>query len=52
MNTPGQSGQPGSPYYGNLAASSADAVYFPQMWTRPAVETVVAHRLRLTPASR
>jgi penicillin amidase len=52
MNTPGQSGQPGSPYYGNLAASSADAVYFPQMWTRPAVETVVAHRLKLTPASR
>ena len=50
MNTPGQSGQPGSPYYGNLAQSSADAVYFPQMWTRPAVETVVAHRLTLAPS--
>lgn len=52
MNTPGQSGQPGSPFYGNLAQSSADAVYFPQMFTRPAVETVVAHRLTLTPNSR
>jgi penicillin G amidase len=52
MNTPGQSGQPGSPYYGNLAASSADAVYFPQTWTRTAVESAVAHRLILTPAPK
>jgi penicillin amidase len=52
MNTPGQSGQPGSPYYGDLARSSADAVYFPQMWTRPAVESVVAHRLKLVPGSK
>jgi Protein related to penicillin acylase len=52
MNTPGQSGQPGSPYYDNLARSSADAQYFPQMWTRPAVETVVAHRLKLVPGGK
>lgn len=52
MNTPGQSGQPGSPYYGDLAQPSADAMYFPQMWTRAAVETVVAHHLKLTPGGR
>ena len=52
MNTPGQSGQPGSPYYGNLARSAADAVYFPQTWTRSAVESVVKHRLTLEPGSR
>ena len=52
MNTPGQSAQPGSPFYGNLAQLSGDAEYFPQMWTRPAVESVVVHRLNLTPGSR
>ncbi len=52
MNTPGQSAQPGSPYFSNLAQSSADAEYFPQMWTRPAVESVTAHRLKLMPGSR
>jgi penicillin amidase len=49
MNTPGQSGQPGSPNYGNLARSSGDAVYLPAPWTRPAVEKVVKHRLLLSP---
>ena len=52
MNTPGQSAQPGSPFYGNLAQLSGDAEYFPQMWSRPAVESVVAHRLKLIPSGR
>lgn len=52
MNTPGQSGQPGSPFYGNLAQSSGDAVYFQQSWTRQAVDSVVQYRLILEPASR
>lgn len=52
MNTPGQSGQPGSPFYGDLAQPAADAEYFPQMWTRPAVESVVVHRLKLSPGAR
>ena len=50
MNTPGQSAQPGSPFYGNLAEMSGNAEYFQQAWTRPAVESVTAHRLRLVPA--
>lgn len=50
MNVPGQSAQPGSPYYGDLSASFADGVYFQQAWTRPAVEKVAAHRLVLAPA--
>jgi penicillin amidase len=52
MNTPGQSAQPGSPFYGSLAEMSGNAEYFPQMWTRPAVESVTAHRLRLEPGGR
>jgi penicillin amidase len=52
MNTPGQSAQPGSPFYGNLAEMSGNAEYFPQTWTRPAVESVTAHRLRLEPGGR
>jgi penicillin amidase len=52
MNAPGQSAQPGSPFYGNLAEGYGNAEYFPQMWTRPAVESVTAHRLRLVPNGR
>jgi penicillin amidase len=51
MNTPGQSGQPGSPNYGDLAQPAADAVYMPQYWSRPLVETVVVHRLKLAPVA-
>ena len=52
MNTPGQSAQPESPYYGNLAEMSGNAEYFQQAWTRPAVESVTAHRLRLVPGGK
>ncbi len=47
INTPGQSGQPGSPYYSNLVREWADDKYFPLAFSRSAVEKVTAHRLTL-----
>ena len=49
-NTPGQSGQPGSPFYGNLLPLWADDVYFPLAFSSGAVEANAAHRLTLNPA--
>jgi penicillin G amidase len=51
-STPGQSGQPGSPFYGNLLPLWASDTYFPLVFTRPAVEEQAAHRLTLRPGSR
>jgi len=48
-NTPGQSGQPGSPFYGNLLPLWADDVYFPLVYSRGRVEQEQAHRLVLGP---
>ena len=48
-NVPGQSGQPGSPYYSNLAASFANQVYFPLRYSESAVLAGTSHRLVLTP---
>lgn len=52
MNVPGQSGQPGSPYYNNLVESFGRAEYFPLAFTRAAVDRVAAHRLVLAPVRR
>ena len=49
-NAPGQSAQPGSPYYGNLAENLGNGEYFPLLYTRGAVEERAAHRLTLWPA--
>ena len=49
-NAPGQSAQPGSPYYGNLVDSLGNGAYFPLLFTRGAVEKRAAHRLILQPA--
>lgn len=49
-NTPGQSAQPGSPYYGNLLEGWSKGQYFPLRYTRAAVERDAAHRLTLQPA--
>jgi penicillin amidase len=49
-NTPGQSGQPGSPFYGNLREGWAKGQYFPLRYRRAAVEEAAAHRLVLVPA--
>jgi len=49
INTPGQSGQPGSKFYGNLLQDWADNKYFEFAFSKEAVEKAAAHRLRLTP---
>ena len=49
-NAPGQSGQPGSPYYDNLVESWDKGRYFPLAFSRARVEEVAAHRLVLLPA--
>jgi penicillin amidase len=48
-NAPGQSGRPGSPFYGNLIQGFSNQEYFPLSFSRAAVEANAAHRLRLTP---
>ena len=48
-NAPGQSAQPGSPYYGNNRERLANGQYFPLPYTRGAVDTQAAHTLKLTP---
>lgn len=49
INTPGQSGQPESPFYGNLLPLWAEDEYFPMVFSRTAVDAKAAHRLRLEP---
>ncbi|MEX2663651.1 MAG: penicillin acylase family protein [Vicinamibacterales bacterium] len=49
INTPGQSGQPGSRFYGNLLQAWADNKYFNLAFSKEAVEKAAAHRLTLTP---
>lgn len=51
-SVPGQSGQPGSPYYDNLLQPWADGRYFPLVYTRARVEQETAHLLTLTPTAR
>ncbi|MQA91780.1 MAG: hypothetical protein GEU90_16420 [Gemmatimonas sp.] len=48
-STPGQSMQPGSPFYDNLLPLWVDQEYFPLLYTRPAVEAETAYRLELRP---
>ena len=51
-NVPGQSGQPGSPFYRNLVEPYGRGEYFPLAFTRAAVERTAAHRLVLAPEGR
>jgi penicillin amidase len=48
-NVPGQSGQPGSPFYGNLLPLWERGEYFPLSYSRAAVEKATAHILWLKP---
>jgi penicillin amidase len=48
-STPGQSGQPGSPHYADLAPLWAKGEYFPLAFSRAKVEGVAKHRLTLRP---
>jgi penicillin amidase len=50
-NAPGQSGQPGSPFYGNLRENLGNGEYLPLLFTRAAVEKRVAYRLSLRPGT-
>jgi penicillin amidase len=49
-NVPGQSGQPGSPHYGDLLPLWAEGSYFPLLYSREAIEKVAKERLVLEPA--
>ncbi|HEX9893919.1 MAG TPA: penicillin acylase family protein [Gemmatimonadales bacterium] len=48
-SVPGQSGQPGSPFYGNLRPLWERGEYFPLVYSRAAVERNTVHVLILTP---
>ena len=48
-NAPGQSAQPGSPFYGNLAEALGNGEYFRLLFSRDQVEGQAAHRLTLNP---
>jgi penicillin G amidase len=49
VNTPGQSGQPGSPHYSDLLPLWDDGRYFPLLYSRKAVERAATDRLVLEP---
>jgi penicillin amidase len=49
VNTPGQSGQPGSAHYADLVPLWNAGRYFPLIYTREAVERNTRDRLRLLP---
>jgi penicillin amidase len=48
-NAPGQSGQPTSPFYGNMRENLGNGEYLPLLFTRGAIEKRVAYRLNLRP---
>jgi penicillin amidase len=50
-STPGQSGQPGSPYYDNLLPLWAKHQYAPLVFSQKAVEASLGHRLVLQPSA-
>lgn len=49
INTPGQSGDPGSPHYRDLAPLWAAGRYFPLAYSRAAVEKATRTRIELVP---
>jgi penicillin amidase len=51
-SAPGQSGQLGSPHYDDLLPLWRTGEYFPLAFSRPRVEEVALHRLRLKPGPR
>jgi penicillin amidase len=50
INTPGQSGDPRSVHYGDLAALWAKGEYVPMLYTKHAVDRAVEQRIVLRPA--
>jgi penicillin G amidase len=51
INTPGQSGDPFSGHYRDLAPLWATGQYVPLLYSRPAVEAATAEAITLTPRS-
>jgi penicillin amidase len=51
INTPGQSGNPYSPHYRDLAPLWATGDYVPLLYSREAVERAASERLQLSPKS-
>jgi penicillin amidase len=49
VNSPGQSGDPDSPHYGDLFPLWARGDYVPMLWTRQAVEAATETVIELTP---
>lgn len=47
INSPGQSGNPASPYYKNLFDLWANDQYFPAYYTKEKIKTVVAESILL-----
>jgi penicillin amidase len=50
MNMPGQSGDPDSPHYRDLAPKWASGEYFPLVYSKAAVEAAAELRIQLVPA--
>ena len=49
INAPGQSGDPRSPHYRDLAPLWAKGEYVPMLYSRARIEPEVTHRIVLTP---
>lgn len=52
INTPGQSGRPGSPHYSDLLKMWDEGKYFPLVYSRAAVEKAAESRAELVPAAK
>jgi penicillin amidase len=52
INAPGQSGDPRSPHYGDLARRWANGEYLPMLYSRAAVDEATETRIELVPAAR
>jgi len=50
INSPGQSGDPDSPHYGDLFPLWAKGECVPMLYSRPAIENVARQVIRLNPA--
>jgi penicillin amidase len=50
INTPGQSGDPASPFYGNLFRDWANDRYFPALFTREMILSHLHGQTKLLPA--
>lgn len=50
INTPGQSGDPASPHYRDLAGAWAEGKYFPLLYSRAAIEAAAGQVIELAPA--